>query len=59
MIIMLKGHLEESRRTEETLEDQKQCLEFKIEAQKKKQKRHKILKDYLKERNDDLNHLES
>jgi hypothetical protein len=30
MIMMLKGQLEEARRTEETLEDQKQCLEIKI-----------------------------
>ena len=59
MIMILKGHLEEARRIEETLEDQRQCLEIKIEAQKEEvEKREKILTDCLKERTDDLNQLE-
>jgi hypothetical protein len=58
--MMLKGQLEEARRIEETLEDQKQCLEIKIAAQKEEaEKREKILTDHLKERTDDLNQLEA
>jgi hypothetical protein len=38
MIMMLKGQLEEARRIEETLEDQKQYLEAKITTQKEEVK---------------------
>jgi hypothetical protein len=60
MIMMLKDQLEESRRIEETLEDQKQCLEIKIATQKEEsEKREKILTDHLKEIIDELNLLEA
>jgi hypothetical protein len=60
MIMMLKGQLEEAIRIEETLEDQKQYLEAKITTQKEEaEKREKILTDHLKERTNDLNHLEA
>jgi len=58
--MMLKGQLEEAKRTEETLEDQKQYLEIKMAAQKEEaKKREKILTDHLKERTNDLNQLEA
>jgi hypothetical protein len=37
MIVMLKDQLEEARRIEETLKDQKQCLEIKIAVQKEEE----------------------
>ena len=55
----LRAQLEEARRIEETLEDQKQCLEDNIVAQKEEaQKRENILTYHLKERTNDLNQLE-
>jgi hypothetical protein len=39
MIMMLNGQLEEAKMTEETLEDQKQCLEIKIATQKEEAKK--------------------
>jgi hypothetical protein len=57
--MMLKIHLEEARRIEETLEDQKKCLEAKIVAQKEEvENREKVLTYHLKEKNEDLNQLE-
>jgi chromosome segregation ATPase len=53
-------HLEESINIEENLEYQKQYLEANIEAQKEEaEMREKILTNHLKERTNDLNHLEA
>jgi hypothetical protein len=56
----LGTQLEEARNTEENIEYQKKCLEDNIAAQKEEaEMRENILTDHLKERNNDLNHLES
>jgi hypothetical protein len=52
--------MEEAKRIEETLKDQKQYLEVKIaEKNEEEKKREKILIDQLKERTEDLNQLEA
>jgi hypothetical protein len=59
MIMILKGLLQEAKRTEETLKDQKQCLEIKITTCKEEEKkRENVLTDHLKERTNYLNHIE-
>jgi hypothetical protein len=56
----LRTQLEEAEKIEENLEYQKRCLEANIVAQKEEvEMREKILTDHLKERNNDLNHLDS
>ena len=56
----LRNHLEEARKIEENLEYQKQYLEANIGAQKEESEmKENILIDYLKERTNDLNHLEA
>jgi chromosome segregation ATPase len=55
----LRTQLEEARKIEENIEYQKKCLETKIVAQKEEvEMREKILTYHLKERTNDLNHLE-
>jgi hypothetical protein len=55
----LRAKLEEARVIEETLEYQKQCIESNIAAQKEEaEKRENTLTDNLKERTDDVNHLD-
>ena len=55
----LRTQLEEAKKIEENLEYQKQCLETNIAAEKEEEEmREKILTDHLKERTNDLNHLE-
>jgi hypothetical protein len=52
----LRTRLEESRKIEENIEYQKQCLEANIVAQKEEvEMRENILTDNLKERTNDLN----
>jgi hypothetical protein len=56
----LRTQLEESRKIEENIEYQKQCLETNIAAHKEEaEMREKILTDHLKERTNDLNQLEA
>jgi hypothetical protein len=58
-IMMLKSHLEESKRIEENLKDQKNYLEAKVTTRNEEsKKREMILTDHLKERTNNLNHLE-
>jgi hypothetical protein len=53
-------HLEEARKMEENIEYQKQSLEANIEAWKEEaEMRENILTDHVKERTNDLNHLET
>jgi chromosome segregation ATPase len=55
----LRAQLEEDRRSEETLEYQKKCLEANIATKKEDtERRENILMDHLKERTNDLNQLE-
>ena len=56
----LRTQLEEAKNIEENLKDQKQYLEANIVAQKEEvEMREKILVDHLRERTNNLNHLES
>jgi hypothetical protein len=58
--MMLKGQLEEAKRIQETLKDQKQYFKVKIAVQKEEEeKREKILIDLLKEITEDINQLEA
>jgi hypothetical protein len=60
VIEKLRAQLEEARKIKENLEGQKQCLESNIATQKEEaEKREKILTDHIKERTNDLNHLEA